>query len=233
MTGDLGVYMHSNATSAADVNATYSEENTSAGGTKMGETLYWDEFAKHDAAGNIIGDKTGNFANPHARIHYGVSADNFMDRKLSSSKAKINSFNSANAAKNWLQTNSARGAPLDIKKDIGEDRGYLFQGKYVSGESLGNYLFGANLNALREFSVLDNLLIPVANKYYVFDKAARAFGAYHNASNGVNNPSVAPYYGEIPYSGRQIVHGYYGSYGTNPIFADYKNAAIFGNLRIK
>ena len=46
--GDLGVYVHPNGTTTADVNKKHSSSNTSAGGTKKGETYYWDEFRKGD-----------------------------------------------------------------------------------------------------------------------------------------------------------------------------------------
>ena len=101
-----------------------------------------------------------------------------------------------------------------------------------SGETAGNYLFGKNLNTLREFSVLDNFRYPLTNKESVFYRAAEAFGAYHNSSNKVNNPSVSPYYGEIPYSGRGIVNGYYGT-TNNPIFNTYPRTAIYGTIKIK
>lgn len=42
--GDLGVYMHKNAKTALDIDKTYSAENTSGGGLKMGTTLMWNSF---------------------------------------------------------------------------------------------------------------------------------------------------------------------------------------------
>lgn len=62
--GDNGVYKHNGTESQtqAELSSSYSS-STSGGGTKMGETQYWDEFANHDSNGNILGDKTGNFAN--------------------------------------------------------------------------------------------------------------------------------------------------------------------------
>ena len=116
---------------------------------------------------------------------------------------------------------------------LGANRGYLFNGKYTSGETIGNYLFGANLESLRLFATLDNLRYPFTNKESVFYRAAEAFGAYHNSSNHVSNASIKPYYGEIPYSGRGIVLGYYGNNTGNPIFNDYPSTAIYGNIKIK
>jgi hypothetical protein len=109
----------------------------------------------------------------------------------------------------------------------------MFNGKYFSGESLGNYVFGANLETLRNFATLDDIRYPFTNKESVFYRAAEAFGAYHNKSNGVKNPSVKPYFGEIPYSGRNIVLGYYGNNPDNAIFRAHGNTALYGNTKTK
>lgn len=231
--GDFGVYEHDGNATTASVEKAYSADNTSAGGTKMGETEYWDEFANHDANGNILGDKNGNFGDLTARIFYGLSADSYMQNMIAYAKGKINSFKWASDAKDWLQKNSKRHGSLDIKDKLGANRGYLLNGKYVSGETAGNYLFGANLDNLRLFATLDNFRYPFTNKESIFYRAAEAFGAYHNSSNHVNNPSVKPYYGEIPYSGRGIVLGYYQNNTSNPIFNDYPSTAIYGNIKIK
>ena len=44
--GDNGVYVHNGNATTASVEAAHTDDNTSAGGTKMGETEHWDEFAK-------------------------------------------------------------------------------------------------------------------------------------------------------------------------------------------
>ena len=66
-----------------------------------------------------------------------------------------------------------------------------------------------NLESLRLSTIWDNLLNPFTNKEGIFDNNGK-FGRLHNGSNHVNNPSIPPYYGEIPYSGRMVVLGYYG-----------------------
>jgi len=231
--GDNGVYKHGGNATTQSVEQAHTTGNTSAGGTYMGETEYWDEFANHDAHGNILGDKNGNFGDHSARIFYGLSIDNSMQSIIASASKKINSFKWARDAKDWLQANSKLHGSLDIKDKLGANRGYLLNGKYVSGETAGNYLFGANLNNLRLFATLDNFRYPFTNKASVFYRAAEAFGAYNNSSNHVNNPSVKPYYEEIPYSGRGVVLGYYGNSSDNPVFNDYPNTAIYGNIKIK
>jgi RHS repeat-associated protein len=230
--GDNGVYKHGGNATTQSVEKDHAT-STSAGGTKMGETEYWDEFARHDANGNILGDKNGNFADKSAVINYGFSIDNLINFEIKQAAKEINSSSSASAAKDWLQKNSKRHGTLDIKDIFRANRGYLLNGKYVSGETAGNYLFGANLETLRNFATLDNIRYPFTNKASVFYRAAKAFGAYHNSSNGVNNPSVQPYYGEIPYSGRGVVLGYYGGNTNNAIFNDNGSSAIYGNIKIK
>jgi len=59
------------------------------------------------------------------------------------------------------------------------------------------------------------------------------FGAVHNRNNHVNNPNVPPYHGEIPYSGRQVVLGYYNNNMNNPIFNKYTLSAVYGTINIK
>ncbi|MBS1646822.1 MAG: hypothetical protein JST67_05735 [Bacteroidetes bacterium] len=49
----------------------------------------------------------------------------------------------------------------------------------------------------------------------------------------IPNPEVAPYYGEIPYSGRQVTLGYYGNNTNNAIFANYPYSAIYGSINIR
>jgi hypothetical protein len=230
--GDNGVYTHSGNATAQSVEKAHIT-STSAGGTKMGETEYWDEFANHASNGDIVGDSHGNFADKSARIFYGVSIDKYMEQMIGFTNRKIKSFKGGLSAKSWLKANSKRHKSLDIKDKLGANRGYLLNGKYVSGETAGNYLFGANLNNLRLFSNLDNLRYPFTNKESTFYRAAEAFGAYNNDNNQVNNPSIRPYYGEIPYSGRAIVLGYYNNSNNNPIFNDYPVTGIYGNIKFK
>jgi hypothetical protein len=60
---------------------------------------------------------------------------------------------------------------------------------------------------------------------------AIAFGKLHNSQWRSNNPVVPPYFGEIPYSGRQVVIGYWDGNRSNPIFNQYKNDALYGNKK--
>lgn len=226
--GNEGVYSHSKK-SLKGWDGDKVLGTTGNGIKKEGETEFWDEFANHDSKGNILKNECGNFADTKARIHFGISADSYMDKMMAYAKEQINGEGTYHFATKWLMENSRRGKDLDIKDKVGHNEGYLFKGKYVTGESLGNYLFGANLESLRQFATVSSFF----SKEFVFDQAAQKFGAYHNSSNKVNNPSVSPYYGEIPYSGRQVVLGYYGNNMSNPIFNKYDASAIYGTINVK
>jgi RHS repeat-associated protein len=66
--GDLGVYQHEGQVNKNDIDAKYSADNKSAGGTKMGETLTWSSFAD-PKDGNNAGKGLGkiNFGSFEAR----------------------------------------------------------------------------------------------------------------------------------------------------------------------
>lgn len=45
---DHGVYRHEGSVTKKDIDSRHSKDNTTAGGEKMGETEYWDEFRAQD-----------------------------------------------------------------------------------------------------------------------------------------------------------------------------------------
>lgn|GEM_PF-3140303 len=222
--GDNGIYSHDDWETDKK---NYTDSNTSAGGTKRGETAFWDEFANHDLLKNTLSNSNGDFADYSAQIHFDESIDDKMYNLIEDTKNKLRSNgNTVFGAKRWLSENSASGAPLDLKIALGHNVGRKFGKYYISGESAGNYLFGANLKNLKI------LFFNGTGDEFVFDQAAQAFGAYHNSSNHVNNASIAPYYGEIPYSGRSVVLGYFGNQFNNPIFKKYGSDALTGPIKI-
>jgi len=103
--------------------------------------------------------------------------------------------------------------------------------KWRRGVSLAGFYSQSGITALG----LQFKYGSIATKDAAFNDAAKAFGAYHNLSNKVNNPSVPPYYGEIPYSGRNVANGYYQREGgaINPISLIYGDKSIYGNIKIK
>ncbi|MEI9911644.1 MAG: RHS repeat-associated core domain-containing protein [Bacteroidota bacterium] len=225
--GDLSVYKHDDL-SKWDGKSRLS--NSGEGVTKMGETEYWDEFARHDAKGNILGtmDVAGvaNFANRGAHINYGVSKDDYV-QGINAEFTKVAKNKISKKAANILAAKSSPGGEYDIKTKLGASEGYLYNGKYTSGETMGNHLFGLNLSAIYDYNTITLKLLY--NKDGFFKDAMRAAGELHNKSNGVNNPTnVAPYYGEIAYSGRAVAQGYFKTEAAD-FFKKYGNEAIYGN----
>jgi RHS repeat-associated protein len=223
--GDLGVYKHDN-TDSWDKKTTL--ENSGEGVTKMGETEYWDEFASHNSTNDIVATgMNGNFADPDAHINFGVSKDSYV-QGLNNEYIGTVKNNLSTTAKNILQSKSGNGGDYDIKVKLGAREGYLFNGKYASGETMGNQLFGMNASALFDNNTISIKLLY--NKDGFFKDIMKAAGAYHNRQNKVNNPNVAPYYGEINYSGRGVVNGFYKQDAANYLkkYENIGNGAIYG-----
>ena len=162
-------------------------------------------------ASGIIGfmDQAGvaNFADRSAHINYGVSKDDYVQGLHNEFEGVAKDKISKKAA-GILAAKSKPGKEYDIKVKIGAREGYLYNGKYTSGESLGNHLFGLNLSSIYDQNTITLKLFY--NKEGFFIDAMREAGLLHNRSNRVNNPTnVGPYYGEIAYSGREVATGYY------------------------
>ena len=223
--GDLGVYKH-NDISKWNKNSTI--PNIGEGVTKMGETEYWDEFAKHNSTNDILATaKGGNFSDPDAHINFGISKDEYV-QGLNNEYIGVVKNNISTRAKNILQSKSGNGGDFDIKVKLGEKEGYLFNGKYASGETMGNHLFGMNASALYDYNTVTIKLLYTKDGF--FKDIMQAAGVYHNLRNKVNNETIAPYYGEINYSGRNVAHGYFKE-GTTAFLKKYEhvgNGAIYG-----
>lgn len=224
---DDGIYKHEEL-SSWDNTTVLSKKGK--GITMVGSTEFWDEFAAHDPKGNILSldGKGVNFAQKGAHINFDISKEDEL--KAWNEMWKIESFllPFPEALQKLIEKSSTYGS-FDIKNNntlglnIKEHDGYLYEGKYVSGESLGNKFFGMNLETLRLTSFYDD--IAGLSKTQVYFMAAVAFGKLHNDHQTPNdpNPRIPPYFGEIPYSGRQVVIGYWNS-SYNPIFDQYINA---------
>ncbi len=195
--GDLGVYKHA-GTGVEDMK-TYSATNTSAGGTKMGETANWDEFRGHSQSGEISENvMTG------AKIEFGSSWDKTIN-KLHDVAKDMNLKEIANE--------SLPNKLFDIKSHPslaknGAGTGKLLDGKYATAESAGNYLAGYNgRNA------------TLLGKHISFPAYMRLAGAVHqgkwegsktalNIVFGAVSYGSSPWFGEIEYSGRMIKSGW-------------------------
>ena len=126
--GDNGVYKHSNETTKADLdkihNSMVLKIPTGAGGEKMGETEYLDEF---------VSPETGNTMTNY-RIQFGKSFDPIISK------------NNKLAQKMNLKEIASESAPngdFDIKVPYANVGG-LLDGKYATSRSAGNYLAGYN-----------------------------------------------------------------------------------------
>ncbi|MEI3790557.1 MULTISPECIES: DUF6443 domain-containing protein [unclassified Chryseobacterium] len=201
--GDNGVYKHSGDTQETleELGKSYnSESNTAAGGEKMGETEYWDEFVNPDT--NIA----------EGTIHFGMEQSwdpLILDANEHSKKSGL------------MQTmeESKLNKPLDIKNNKdwapeGPMTGRLLNGKYATGRSAGNYLAGLNgvTSQLYGFKISGITYMKLAGAYQ------RGLLDTFTAGNiVVFGPSYgpAPYYGEEPYSGRRILEGIKGGEKAN------------------
>ena len=176
--GDLGVYVHHNGTTTDDVDRKHSSSNTSAGGTKIGETYYWDEFRYGD---RIL------FNQKWEDELIDLAEDGIDDGRIP------------------LAFKSRTGRKFDLKSrySLGNNRyvGKLMNGKYISAESAGNFLAGFNASGRGGLSFIKYMqlagaydqggLIAVINNYVT----GQLYGKY-------------PWYGENNYAGRMIVWGW-------------------------
>lgn len=193
--GDNSVYKHSGDTQETlkEVGESYnSENNTSAGGEKMGETEYWDEFVSPDSR------------MAEGRIHFGTEQ---------SWDPLVTDANEHSKTAGLMQTmeESKLNQPLDIKNNKdwspeGPMTGRLLNGKYATGRSAGNYLAGLNgvTSTLLGFKISGLTYMKLAGAYQrgLLDKFTVANIVLFGPSYG-----PAPYYGEEPYSGRRILEG--------------------------
>ena len=185
--GGLGVYKHEGKGEEAEKNVeeNYSEENTSAGGEKKGETEFWDEFRAHD---NETGEVLPSIQEG-ATIMFGESWDYAIDLK----NREANKMDLSDVAVRSLPNKS-----FDIKTNTvfaphGPATGKKLNGKYATARSAGNYLAGMN-----------GATGTYGGKHISLGTYMRLAGFVHS---GVNF-DVPPYYGEIPYAGRRIVAGF-------------------------
>jgi RHS repeat-associated protein len=135
---DLGVYKHNGNTleTRKELASKYSKTNTSAGGTKMGETPHWDEFLASHPDKNGIRWPTSSDGVTGYTIDFGNTWDATLLEKMT--EAKNMPF--------WeVAEESENSGSFSLQDDIALNaQGRLFKGKYTSTESMGNYLAGYN-----------------------------------------------------------------------------------------
>lgn len=210
---DKGVYQHKNNADGKSpteymIKKRQQNQGSSAGGTKIGETHFWDDFRKHDVAGNIQqGTAQG------ARI--------VTDGSLNFNQI-INDLNqkAKNMTLSGVMAKSKHGEDFDIKTKAiyGENTGGLLNGKFVTARSAGNFLAGLNGATVSTISYVTDYLsldayMRVAGEYQTTDKMDIPTAA--GLRTGAINPTVnvAPFYGESRFSGIYIINGF--NYGES------------------
>jgi RHS repeat-associated protein len=125
--GDLGIYVHPNATVRSDLDKKHSKSNTSAGGKKNGETYFWNEFR--------IGDRI-LFGQSWNQELIDLAVDGCYDGRIP------------------LALKSRTGKKFDIKSRYAAGTGKTLNGKYISVESAGNFLAGFNAGGRGDLSFI-------------------------------------------------------------------------------
>ncbi len=190
--GDLGVYKHQGQVTKADISSKHNAKNTSAGGQKMGETEFWDEF-RNPETGKEIGT-----------LNFGESWDNTIADLHNQSKG-MDLLE--------IRTESKLRGDFDIKnrEDLapsGPFTGKLLNGKYASARSAGNYLAGYNAARGTQYGVglTRTGYLKLAGAYNMTGELTTSMILGIVLRNDSYGP--APYYGEAPYSGRRIIQGW-------------------------
>ena len=194
--GDLGVYKHSGnkKETKKEVNENHSSSNTSAGGEKMGETAYIDEFiipGTNKATGkiefNTSWEPLVEWGNERA-----MNQDLLITRKESGNGGVLD----IKVNKDW--------APGD--NESGPMTGRLLNGKYATARSAGNFLAGLNgvTGTIQGHKISGDTYMKLAGAYQL-GKLSNANAALIVTTGKAFGP--APYYGEMKYSGRRILEG--------------------------
>ena len=202
--GDLGVYQHDNlpkkyAATEADSGVRLKAED----GVKKGETAYWDEFREINYQTGKVLPKVAQ----GARIMFGQSFMN--DIKKFHEKSKGMHLNTiASLSKN------ERLFDIKMNDDVapyGPNTGKLLNGKYATARSAGNYLAGYNgaSHTMYGYSLSFKQYMKLAGAYQLKKWDGHDQKQAAGLIFGLNTPyGPAPYYGELPYTGRRVQEGF-------------------------
>jgi RHS repeat-associated protein len=160
---DLNVYQFA-------VGSDYDGEYNTDDATVIGQTEFWDEFE----TGNILNLEAGS-----------------LDATLAIKQYK---YIIALADKNPLAVGflSSPAQPLDVKTTLGASTGYLYDGYWMTGQSVGNRFAGKNAALIGQ----------------TWDATITTAGLLHMISNKTVKDFNFRYYGETNYAGRQIQSGF-------------------------
>ena len=204
---DNGVYRHrgNREYTLSELQNSYSSTNTAAGGERMGETEYWDEFISPED-GSTLTD---------TRIQFGKSFMPIIERK-----------HQISLGMNLLEISSASagGGDFDIKNDY-PNVGGLLNGKYATSRSAGNFLAGYNAatGKLLGLKTTFNTFQRLAGALHIQESGGnrlstrQKMGILLNGTFEPTNPSdnmkfKPPTFGENEYQYRMSLMGWnYGS----------------------
>ena len=160
--GDLGVYSHDNASTKADIDSNYSLSDTSAGGTKKGETLHTFSFVQGAELekGNIVATGKIDFESTWA----GDKVQTVLDEA-----GNIGDY----------ALNARSGEDFDVKLDAVEEGlsggiyngSQITEGVYASARDAGNFAAGV----MSDKSMFSN------------ESIMYGYGAYNAGGNNVKN----------------------------------------------
>jgi RHS repeat-associated protein len=202
--GDLGVYMHEdNADGSTPTQAQIGkrhEKSTSAGGIKMGETEFWDEFVNFNTRkpeGYLIYSDDPN-QSWNVLVDWGHNLSNSQDLSITMEQSKGYGVLDLKRNADWTISPGTDVDPVMTGRKL--------NGKYASARSAGNYLAGLNgvTGTIQGHRISGADYMKLAGAYQV------------GKLTGLNAIDVlvmgksygpAPYYGEENYSGRRILQG--------------------------
>jgi len=206
--GDNGVYQHGKNADGGSVteyqlSKRAEKQGTSSGGTKVGETAYWNEFVSPEDGTTMT--------------QYNVQVGKSFDPIISEMNAKSKDMNLIEIAQA-----SKSGKLFDIKSDY-KNVGGLLNGKYATSRSAGNFLAGYNAEG--------GTILGAGISFTTFQKLAGALHIENSHGNQLSKGQmldivtlgtyissdkskfVAPTWGEVNYQYRQSRAGW--QFGQN------------------
>jgi hypothetical protein len=220
---DLGVYKHDDATTKEDVDKKYyvpnSEANKygtdySAGGIKMGETPYWDEFlSSHPNTQTGQREPTSSDGVTPYVIKFGEGWGPAIT-KLTSAASKMSPWNVA--------TQSMGGGTLSLQDQVEYNgQGRLFSnGKYASTESIGNYIAGYNAAqaGMPTYDGFQRIAGALELKTHGYPNIPLDTKAMIKLATGITSYGTFPLYGELIQQYRWSTQGWSNFHASKIFF---------------
>jgi hypothetical protein len=198
--GDLGVYVHSDAKTKEDVTKKRAKTGTtSGGGTLIGFTAYWNEFINPDTKkeeGKILFNEDDDEHSWDFIIDWMHNDAMSHDLKEVGDLSKLTQKYDLKSNKEWAGPGLMTGRKLN--------------GKWASARSAGNHLAGRNGRYGYFFGGRISLDTYMKLAGALQTGNYSRWNAFRIVTFGIEY-GVAPYYGEIDYTGRRVVEGWNSS----------------------